>query len=107
MAATLDMAEPAGALPPLWHWMLFADWAPASALGPDGHPRRGGFLPPVHDLPRRMWAGGRVAFHGKLQPGDTVTRHSTILSVTEKAGGSGKLVFVTVRHDSPARPAPC
>ena len=31
-------------------------------IGPDGHPRRGGFLPPVHDLPRRMWAGGRVAF---------------------------------------------
>ena len=99
MAATLDMAEPQGALPPLWHWMLFPDWAPASVLGSDGHPRRGGFLPPVHDLPRRMWAGGRLRFHTPLHAGDSVTRHSTILSVSEKSGGSGKLVFVTVRHD--------
>ena len=99
MAATLDMAEPQGALPPLWHWMLFADWTPASGLGPDGHPKRGGFLPPVHDLPRRMWAGGRIQFHAPLHAGDAVTRRSTILSVTEKAGGSGALVFVTVRHE--------
>ncbi len=99
MAATLDVAEPEAALPPLWHWMLFPDWAPASALGPDGHPRRGGFLPPVHDLPRRMWAGGRIAFHTPLHAGDAVTRRSTILSVTEKSGGSGTLVFVTVKHE--------
>ena len=56
--------SPDGRLPPLWHWMLFQEWAPASGLGPDGHPKRGGFLPPVHDLPRRMWAGGRVEFMG-------------------------------------------
>ncbi len=99
LAATLDMAEPHGALPPLWHWMLFADWVPASGLGEDGHPRRGGFLPPLHDLPRRMWAGGRIAFHAPLHAGDAVDRRSTILSVTEKAGGSGKLVFVTVKHE--------
>ncbi|MBN9559170.1 MAG: acyl-CoA dehydrogenase, partial [Alphaproteobacteria bacterium] len=66
LAATLDIPEqevaPGGRLPPLWHWMLFQEWAPAHGLGPDGHPKRGGFLPPVHDLPRRMWAGGRVRF---------------------------------------------
>jgi hydroxyacyl-ACP dehydratase HTD2-like protein with hotdog domain len=67
-------------------------------IGPDGHPRRGGFLPPVHDLPRRMWAGGRVAFHAPLREGDAVRRTSTILSVQDKTGGSGRLVFVTVRH---------
>ncbi len=67
MAATLDLPEPERALPPLWHWMLFPDWVPASGLGPDGHPKRGGFLPPVHDLPRRMWAGGRLRFHRPLQ----------------------------------------
>ena len=107
LAATLEVAAPEAALPPLWHWMLFADWAPASALGPDGHPKRGGFLPPVHDLPRRMWAGGRVEFHAPLHVGEAVTRTSTILSVTEKAGGSGRLVFVTVRHEiaGPAGPA--
>ena len=107
LAATLEVAPPHRVLPPLWHWMLFADWAPASQLGPDGHPKRGGFLPPVHDLPRRMWAGGRVRFHAPLHVGEVATRTSTILAVTEKAGGSGRLVFVTVRHDitGPAGPA--
>jgi 3-methylfumaryl-CoA hydratase len=100
LAATLDVPEPAGGvLPPLWHWMLFQDWVPGEGLGPDGHPLRGGFLPPVHDLPRRMWAGGRVAFAAPLHAGDAVTRTSTILSVQEKSGGSGRLVFVTVRHE--------
>lgn len=99
MAATLDLAAPGPALPLLWHWTLFADWAPASQLGEDGHPRRGGFLPPVHDLPRRMWAGGRLTFLAPLHAGETVQRTSTILSVTEKSGSTGRLVFVTVRHD--------
>ncbi|MBS0560612.1 MAG: MaoC family dehydratase N-terminal domain-containing protein [Proteobacteria bacterium] len=100
LSATLDVPEPEhGVLPPLWHWMLFQDWAPAHGLGPDGHPKRGGFLPPVHDLPRRMWAGGRVRFHAPLHAGEIASRTSTILSVQEKTGGSGRLVFVTVRHE--------
>ena len=99
MAATMDVAPHGPVLPLLWHWCLFADWAPASQLGLDGHPKRGGFLPPVHDLPRRMWAGGRLQFHAPLHEGETATRTSTILSVTEKTGGTGRLVFVTVRHD--------
>lgn len=103
LAATLDIREeeaaPAGVLPPTWHWMLFQDWAPAHDLGPDGHPKRGGFLPPVHDLPRRMWAGGKISLHRDLHAGERVSRTSTILSVEEKSGGSGQLVFVTVRHD--------
>jgi 3-methylfumaryl-CoA hydratase len=98
MAATLGVPRPE-ALPPLWHWMLFQDWVMPDGIGPDGHPKRGGFLPPVHDLPRRMWAGGRLAFHpAPLRAGDEARRTSTILSVAEKAGGSGRLVFVTVRH---------
>jgi 3-methylfumaryl-CoA hydratase len=103
LAATLDVPQsevsPGDVLPPLWHWMLFQEWVPASGLGPDGHPRRGGFLPPVHDLPRRMWAGGRVEFLGDLRTGDPVRRTSTILKIQEKAGGTGRLVFVTVRHE--------
>lgn len=98
-AATLDIPDPGSTLPPLWHWLLFQDWAPASGLGPDGHPKRGGFLPPVHHLPRRMWAGGRVEFFWPLRVGEQVTRTSTITSIAEKTGGSGELVFVTVRHD--------
>lgn len=102
LSATLDIPQqdvaPGGVLPPLWHWMLFQEWAPAHGLGPDGHPLRGGFLPPVHDLPRRMWAGGRVRFERDLRAGDPVSRVSEILKVEEKSGGSGRLVFVTVRH---------
>lgn len=98
MAATLGLPQPE-ILPPLWHWMLFQDWVMPEGIGPDGHPKRGGFLPPVHDLPRRMWAGGRVGFTGvALRAGDQVRRTSTILSVAEKSGGSGRLVFVTVKH---------
>ena len=106
LAATLGVPAP-DVLPPLWHWMLFQDWAPPEGLGPDGHPRRGGFLPPVHDLARRMWAGGRVTLLAPLRADDAVTRTSTIVSVTEKHGGSGRLVFVTVRHriEGPAGPA--
>ena len=97
MAATLDLPTP-DILPPLWHWMLFQDWVPPGEIGPDGHPRRGGFLPPIHHLPRRMWAGGRVRPLADLHPGDAVARTTTILRIDEKQGGSGTLVFVTLRH---------
>jgi hydroxyacyl-ACP dehydratase HTD2-like protein with hotdog domain len=102
LAATLDIPEPefapAGLLPPLGHWMLFQDWTPAHGLGEDGHPKRGGFMPPVHDLPRRMWAGGRVRFLAPLYAGQPVTRVSTIVKIEEKSGASGCLVFVTVHQ---------
>jgi hydroxyacyl-ACP dehydratase HTD2-like protein with hotdog domain len=99
LAATLDREAPTGELPPLWHWMLFQDWRRPDGIGLDGHPKRGGFLPPVHDLPRRMWAGGRLEFASNgLRTGDVARRHSTITAVSEKSGGSGRLVFVTVRH---------
>jgi len=97
MAATLGVPTP-DHVPPGWHWTLFQDWAPPDGLGPDGHPRRGGFLPPVHDLPRRMWAGGEVRLLAPLHAGDAVTRTSTIRSVQDKQGGTGRLVFVTVDH---------
>ena len=85
-------------LPPLWHWLYFLPTQRQSELGPDGHPRRGGFLPPV-ELPRRMWAGGRFAFHAPLRVGDAVVRTSTIEDVVAKEGRTGPLVFVTVRHE--------
>lgn len=70
---------------------------PAAGLGQDGHPARGGFLPPV-PLPRRMWAGGGVVHDGALKVGQTVTRRSVIEDVTHKSGRSGELCFVTVGH---------
>ncbi|MET0729247.1 MAG: MaoC family dehydratase N-terminal domain-containing protein, partial [Acidimicrobiales bacterium] len=85
-------------LPPLWHWLTFLPRVPQRELGSDGHPRRGGFLPPV-SLPRRMFAGGRLELRGPLRIAETLTRASTITSVEHKTGRSGELVFVTVRHE--------
>ena len=103
LAATLDRGAdpeplPGSPVPPLAHWLYFLPQAPHSELGPDGHPKRGGFLPPV-PLPRRMWAGGRLQFHHALNVGDEIVRHSTIARVDAKQGRSGALVFVTVRHE--------
>ena len=100
LRATLDLPpdELAGGLPPLWHWLFFLPSARASELGPDGHPRRGGFLPPV-PLPRRMWAGGQLEFFHPLRLGDAIERTSTIQDVTVKSGRTGELCFVRVRHD--------
>ena len=101
LAATLDRHDPepvnGDPIPPGWHWLYFLEAKPASELGPDGHPRRGGFLPPV-PLPRRMWAGGRIEFHRALKIGVALRRDSEIISVEPKQGKSGSLVFVTVRH---------
>ena len=102
LAATLDWpAERPSAgtpLPPLWHWLYFLPLHPQSEIGPDGHARRGGFLPPV-PLPRRMWAGSDFAFHAPLSIGDALQRTSTIVDVREKSGRTGPLIFVKVRHE--------
>ncbi|GAB3653212.1 FAS1-like dehydratase domain-containing protein [Ramlibacter alkalitolerans] len=100
--ATLDHparpVEQGTALPPLWHWLYFLPLHRQSEIGPDGHARRGGFLPPV-PLPRRMWAGSQFEFRSPVRVGDAVERTSTIADVTLKEGRTGKLVFVKVRHE--------
>jgi 3-methylfumaryl-CoA hydratase len=88
---------PNGEAPLALQWCLTPPIAPQDQLGPDGHPARGGFLPPV-PLPRRMWAGGRIETTGALRLGETVIRASAIEDVTLKEGRSGALCFVTVRH---------
>ncbi len=102
LAAMLDRDDPEpGAgdpLPPVWHWMFFRESPRQSALGPDGHPARGGFMPPVV-LPRRMWAGSRLVFHDAPRVGQRMVRRSEIADVTEKQGKTGALVFVLVRHE--------
>lgn len=101
LQAALDAASPAALpphLPPLWHWLYFLPGERQSNIGPDGHPRRGGFLPPI-TLPRRMWAGGRLQFLRRLAVGAAVQRVSLIKSVNVKEGRSGRLVFVTVQHE--------
>ncbi len=102
MAATLGRSQEdlvAGApLPPLWHWLYFLEGEPPERLGRDGHPARGGFLPPV-PLPNRMWAGGSVDFHMPVPLDSRVEKRSRIESVEHKRGRTGDLVFVGVRHE--------
>jgi 3-methylfumaryl-CoA hydratase len=101
LAATLDRDDPApkdgDVLPPLWHWLYFLPHFRASDVGRDGHAKRGGFLPPIR-LPRRMWAGGRVTFRAPLHIGESIARESRIVDIAHKAGRSGPLAFVVVRH---------
>jgi len=103
MAATIDYSAPekisdGECLPPLWHWTFFLEGLPSRELGNDGHPARGGFMPPV-PLPNRMWAGGRVSFIAPVRIGASVRKESSILRVDHKQGHSGDLVFVTVLHE--------
>lgn len=84
-------------LPELWYWLYFLPMVSMSQVGPDGHPKRGGFLPPIQ-LERRMWASGRLTFHDDLIIGEEIQKHSEILSIAEKEGKAGKMVFVTVKH---------
>ena len=84
--------------PQLIHLCLAQPAMPADQLGPDGHPRRGGFLPPV-PLPRRMWAGGEMVFSAPLLIGARITRTSVIEDIAQKQGSTGSLCFVTVRHE--------
>ena len=86
-----------GEAPLAIHWCLAPPAVAPDELGPDGHPARGGFLPPV-PLPRRMWAGGQLDLFEPLPVGAEVTRVSRIADVAHKAGRSGELVFVTVEH---------
>ena len=101
LRATLfqEIGEPkAGEAAPFTvHWCLAQPVFPMSELGPDGHPTRGGFLPPV-PLPRRMWAGGELEFLDPLRVGDEAKRTSRIADVTMKTGSTGTLCFVSVEH---------
>jgi 3-methylfumaryl-CoA hydratase len=102
LAATFNQSktyQEGDVLPELWHWLYFLPNAPLSEVGPDGHPKRGGFLPPV-PLPRRMWAGSRLTWYHPLKIGEKISRHSTITAVEHKFGrSSGDLIFVTVQHE--------
>jgi 3-methylfumaryl-CoA hydratase len=109
LAATLDVGGEFSAgdvLPPGWHWIFFNPFVPRHGLGTDGHPKRGGFLPPV-SLPRRMWAGGRLTYDKPLTIGGEAIRDSTIEKVEAKSGRAGKLVFVTVVHTIACDGVPC
>lgn len=101
LAATLDIGETFNAgseLPPLWHWAYFTDWPTTAALGPDGHPEAGHFLPPI-PARRRMFAGGRLTVTAPLVLGEATRRQASVRDVRVKSGRTGELMFVTVRQE--------
>lgn len=101
LAALLDHAEPpwrASVLPPLGHWMFFLPSDLESELGPDGHAHKGSFLPPI-TAPSRMWAGSRISFIAPLPVGTVGKRLSRVERVDVKEGRTGRLTFVTLRHE--------
>ena len=85
-------------MPALWHWFGFPPTAAMDQLGVDGHPKLGGFLPPIR-LNRRMWAGGALEFLAPLHVGERLTRETRIANVVKKSGAAGEMVFVTLDHD--------
>ena len=98
LAATLDhdqVPREGDALPPTWHWLYFLPAARSSETGPDGHPQRGHFIPPV-PLRGRMWAGSRVELRLPIRLGASLQRRTTIVDVSAKEGRSGPLVFVRI-----------
>lgn len=106
--ATLGIDGSAGVgdvLPPFAHLAYF--WEPRTEveLARDGHPVTGGLIPDL-GLPLRMWAGGQLRLHAPFRAGIAAERTSRIASVTRKEGKSGKLAFVTLRHEVRQRGQP-
>ncbi|MGB1208995.1 MAG: FAS1-like dehydratase domain-containing protein [Paracoccaceae bacterium] len=99
-AATLSVSAPKAGdvLPALWHWGAFPTAVATGDLGHDGHPKKGGFLPPI-DLPRRMWAGGSVQFEGDIHVGEALVCTSQIKDIQLKDGRAGPMAFVSVGHE--------
>lgn len=84
-------------LPDLSHWLYFLPIFNQQELSDDGHPRKGGFLPPI-PFPKRMWAGGRLQFLRPIALNQNIRRDSEIIKVEFKQGKSGNMYFVTVKH---------
>ena len=80
------------------HWCLAQPAVTHEELGIDGHPAKGGFLPPV-PLPRRMWASSSMKFHGEFRIDEPIEKTSTIADVQLKQSkSSGALIFLTLDH---------
>lgn len=107
--ATFDL-PPTNPMPQGIHFILCTPDAPTNALGDDGHPARDesldSFLPPF-PMSRRMWASSKIEFRAPLTTGALIDRTSRITSIAEKEGGSGKLAFVNVAHETRANGTLC
>ena len=93
----MNRAHAPALLPALWHWLYFNPTVAQAEIGADGHPKRGGFLPPT-TLPRRMWAGGHIRFLAPLRIGTCVKRQTMIRDVVLKKGKRGDFVLLSLEH---------
>ncbi len=84
-------------VPALGQWLYFVPAVPRSRMGEDGHPQRGGFLPPV-SLPRRMWAASDISFGRPMRIGEEVEKTARIADILVKAGKTGLLVFLKIEN---------
>ena len=94
LAEALNWDADALGWPPLGHLALFLP--PPGPRGPDGHPVRGGFFPPV-SLPRRMFASADYRFHRPLIAGMPAMQMRVLESLTPKTGKTGTLLLGQVR----------
>ena len=96
-AAVGSPLDVGASFPPLGHWALFNDIVAPGDLGPDGHPHRGLFLPPV-TLPRRMFAQAAFRFEAPLELEADAELVSTITDLRRRSGRTGELVLVDVER---------
>lgn len=89
---------PGDPLPPLWHGLYCTPKLPPDRLSPDGLPKDETILPAIPDLPQRLFAGARFAFHGALRIGDAIRKESRLAGLEEKQGRAGRLVFARIEH---------
>ncbi len=87
------------ALPRGWHNAMFAPAASPSRLRPDGFAGPGVTLPET-DLPRLMFGGRRIGFHGDIAIGAPARQVSRLRSAVEKQGRTGRLMIVTVLRET-------
>lgn len=81
----------------LAHWAWFLEAAPDTAIGPDGHLKRGTFLPDI-SLPRRMFAASSIEFYKPLKLDNRAEVKIEISDLFHKAGSQGDLVFAIVER---------
>ena len=99
MASVFDYdGEDIGEVPYGWHWLYFLNLPLQKNLGPDGHEKRIGFMPPI-DLPIRMYAGGEINYFKPLLIGEKLKKTSSIISIENKEGSTGNLIFLKIKHE--------
>jgi 3-methylfumaryl-CoA hydratase len=83
-------------LPAGWHILYFLPRYRPGELREDGAAAGSGVIPAM-PLPRRMFAGQTFRFHRPLRVGQQIRQETELTDISAKAGGTGTLVFATVR----------